>query len=157
MVRMRMLLTALALLALGSGVAQAELYMFYDAEMVPELVQAGGGEQAYGQSTIIVNETDGTFTLALNFAGLESAQIGASLLRAAPDEVGVVLMDLPLGSPVAMMDVLPADVADALAHDELAIQIYTVNNPDGAIRGNYRFVTVNVDVTTWTRVKDLFN
>lgn len=157
MVRMRMLLTVLALLALGSGAAQAELFMFYEAELVPELVQPGGGETAYGQSTIIVNETDGTFTLALNFAGLESAQIGVSLLRAAPDEVGVVLMDLPLGNPIAMTDVLPADVADALAHDELAIQVYSESNPDGAIRGNYRFVTVDVDVFTWTRVKDLFN
>lgn len=155
MVRMRMILLGLALLALGSGPALAAV--FYSAELLPELVQPHSGASAYGQATIIMFEDSSQMHLTLNFAGLDSPQVASRLLVAAPDQPGISILDLPLGSPLAVtLDVTP-DIADALANLELAIQIHSELWPDGAVRGNFQFVTVGVDVTSWTRVKSLFN
>jgi hypothetical protein len=155
MVRMRMILLGLALLALGTGPALAAV--FYAAELLPDLVQPHSGASAYGQATIVMFEAGSQMHLTLNFAGLASLQTAARLLVAAPDQPGVSVLELPLGSPLALTLDLTPDIATALADGELAIQIHSELWPEGAIRGNFGFVTVGVDVTSWTRVKGLFN
>ena len=155
MVRMRMILMGLAVLALTSGVAVGAT--FYQAELLPSNVVPSSPETGYGQSSIIVNLAETQFHLTLNFAGLSTPETGAWLLVGAADEVGTPLIELPASTPIAIiLDTTPA-LLEALDNEELFIQIYSEFAPDGALRGNYAFVTVGVDVTTWSQVKGLFN
>ncbi|HOX24705.1 MAG TPA: CHRD domain-containing protein [Candidatus Krumholzibacteria bacterium] len=145
----------LAVLALGSGAALAATV--YDAELIPESVQPGSGATAYGQATLIINDSRTLAYLTVNFAGLDTPQTGANLLRAAADAVGVEIIPLPTGTPLALTLDFTTALADALDADELAIQIYSEDWPGGAIRGNFAFVIVGVDAETWTHVKGLFD
>lgn len=155
MVRMRMLFMTLALVALGAVSALGAVV--YEAELMPELVQPSSGASAYGQATLIVNDAGTLADLTVNFAGLESAQTSAVLLRAGAAETGTVIATLPLGTPLAMTFDYEGDLVAALDADELAIQIASEDWPDGAIRGNFTFVIVGVDATTWSQVKTLFD
>jgi len=154
MIRKVTLFMMLAVLAIGAGTAQAA--MVYEAELLPAHVISGSEATAYGQATLIIDDGDTDIFLTLNFAGLDSPQVGASLLFASESEMGTVAMELPLGSPRAeVFDATPA-LVDALANDGLAIQVYSEFWPAGAIRGNFVFVTVATEQTSWTQVKTLF-
>ncbi len=158
MVRMRLMSKGLVLLALSALLAGgASAAVFYQAELLPENVRPGSGASAYGQATIIVHDDETLFSLTVNFAGLDAPQTAAALLIGAEDEVGAVVVELPLGSPLAMNLPYTAEIAAAIVDDRLAIQVHSVDWPDGAIRGNFSFVTVGVDQASWTRVKSLFN
>ena len=154
MVRMRTTFLLFSLLLLGAGSATAAIV--YEAELTPELVQPSSGATAYGQATLIINDSRTVANLTLNFAGLDTPQTGATLLRAAADAVGVVIEALPIGTPLALTMDYTAEIAAALAAEVLSIQVYSQDWPDGAIRGNFSFVIVGVDATSWTRVKTLF-
>ena len=158
MVRMGMLSKSLVLLALSALlVSGATAAVFYQAELLPENVRPGSGASAYGQATIIVHDDETQFSLALNFAGLDTPQTAAVLLIGSVDDVGTVAVELPLGTPLAMHLPYTAEIAAAIVDDLLAIQISSEDWPGGAIRGNFNFVTVSVDQASWTRVKALFN
>ncbi|MDD5718519.1 MAG: CHRD domain-containing protein [Candidatus Krumholzibacteria bacterium] len=152
----RNLITMFGLVSMVFGAGAAVAAIAYDAELVPELVIPNSGASAYGQSTLIVDDTATTFALTVNFAGLDTPQTEAKLLWAAADSPGVELLTLPVGTPLALSLPYTADIAEALENGELAIQIYSQDWPAGAIRGNFRFVTVGVDAATWSRVKALF-
>jgi hypothetical protein len=154
MVRMRTIGLILAILALGAGSAAAAVV--YEAELTPELVQPSSGASAYGQATLIVNDAGTQLDLTLNFAGLDTPQTDAVLLRAAADDAGETLRTLPLGTMLAVSFDYEADLASALEDGELAIQIGSELWPGGAIRGNFVFVTVGVDVQTWSQIRTLF-
>ena len=157
MVRMIWVVLCLALIASGAGSASAA--MAYDTQLAPENVYPDSPPigYAWGWATAIVDDAGVHCNLTLNFAGLEAPQTAARLLRAAPGEVGTVLVDLPLGSFLAVSLPYTADLADAIENGELAIQIHSQDWPGGAIRGNFRFVTVEVDAATWSAVKKLFD
>lgn len=155
MVRMRTIALAVVLVALGAASAPAAT--IYEAELTPEQVVPSSGVDAYGQATLIVSDDGTIIDLTVNFAGLDTPQTAARLLQAAIDEPGSELETLPLGTPLALTIANTPAVASALETGQLAIQIYSEAWPDGAIRGNFIFVTVGVDETTWSRVKDLFN
>lgn len=159
MVLMIRSLLCVALLALGAGMAAANEANAYSTDLKPENVRPEPVEigYAWGQATLIVEDEADTFFLTLNFFGLESPQTEAWLLRAAADEAGVPLLQLPNGGFFAESYALNQDIADALAAGELVIQIHDQNYPDGAIRGTFEFVTVAIDETSWTAVKDLFS
>ena len=155
MVRMRTMGILLAVLALGAGSALGAVV--YEAELTPEQVRPGSGASAYGQATLIINDAETMADLTVNFAGLDTEQTGAVLLRATAEDAGTPLLTLPLGTMLAISLEYSNDLRDALAAGELAVQITSEDWPDGAIRGNFSFVTVGVDQTTWTQVKTLFN
>ena len=155
MVRMRLLTLTLAVLALGAASALGAVV--YEAELMPDLVHPESGATAYGQATLIVNDAGTLADLTVNFAGLESAQTSAVLLRAGAGAAGTVIATLPLGTPLAMTMDYEGDLVTAIDADELAIQISSEDWPDGAIRGNFTFVIVGVDATTWSQVKTLFD
>ena len=108
-------------------------------------------------NTLIVSDDGMTFDLTVNFAGLDTPQTAAKLLQATPEDPGTELLILPLGTPLALTLDSTADLAEALESEALAIQIYGEAWPTGALRGNFDFVTVGVDETTWSQVKELFN
>jgi hypothetical protein len=149
----RMILTVAMVMLIGSAASAA---VVYEAELLPELVRPSSGASAYGQATLIVNDAETQAHLTVNFAGLDSDQVAAHLLRAAPESPGSVLSPLPLGTPLAMSMDYEGEFADALESGELAVQITSENWPEGAIRGNFLFVIVGVDQTTWSQVKTLF-
>jgi len=151
---MLMILT-LAVAAIGVGSAQAAVV--YEAELIPENVQPSSGASAYGQATLIVNDAHTHIDLTLNFAGLDTPQVGANLIVATLDEVGTELLVLPMGNPLAQTYEYSATMADALESDELAIQVYSEAWPGGAIRGNFNFVTVRSEFSSWSQVKTLFD
>ncbi len=155
MVRMRTMILVLAIMALGAGSALAAV--IYEAELTPENVVPGSDVDAYGQATLIVSDDGMSIDLTVNFAGLDTPQTAASLIHGTADETGVVLQSLPMGSPLAMTMEHTVAVAEALEAGGLAIQIYSEAWPGGAIRGNFDFVIVGVDETTWSYVKDLFS
>lgn len=155
MVRLRMMVFLIALVALSAGSALGAV--IYEVELTPEQVVPGSGASAYGQATLIVNDAGTSVDLTVNFAGLDTPQTAAQLLVASVGEAGDVLQDLPLGTPLALtLDYTP-EMADALENDMLAIQISSENWPGGAIRGNFVFVVVRMDQATWTQVKTLFD
>jgi hypothetical protein len=147
---------ALLLLATVLGAGPAAAATIFEAELMPEYVVPPASVDAYGQATLIVSDDQSTAHLTVNFAGLDTPQTAASLLRAATGEPGVELEALPLGSPLALVIDADDELADALDVQQLAIRIASEAWPDGAIRGNFVFVTVSVDETTWSRVKKLF-
>jgi hypothetical protein len=153
--RMLRITLGMAMLALTAGSVTAAT--IYEAELTPEQVVPGSGAEAYGQATLIVSDDESSLFLTVNFAGLESTQTGAMLLRAATDAAGTVLEALPLGTPLAVTTAFTPTAAEALDAGELAVQIASENWPEGAIRGDFVFVTVGVDETSWTRVKQLFD
>ena len=153
--RKLMIIALVAAMTLGATGAMAAV--IYEAELTPEMVRPSSGASAYGQATLIVNDAGTEYHLTLNFAGLDTDQTGAALLSAGMDDPGSSLLTLPVGTPLALTQALTADIAEALESDRLAVQIYSEAWPGGAIRGNFQFVTVGVDVTTWTAVKTLFN
>ncbi len=155
MVRKRMVILALALLAMGVGSSLAATV--YEAELTPENVVPSSGVDAYGQATLIVGDNLTTIDLTLNFVGLDTEQTAAKLIRATPEQPGVEMLTLPLGSPLALTLDYTAEMGEALEAGELAIQIYSEAWTAGALRGNFDFVIVPVDETTWSNVKDLFN
>ncbi len=155
MVRMRLLTLTLAVLALGAVSSPGAVV--YEAELMPELVHPDSGASAYGQATLIVNDAGTMADLTVNFAGLDSPQVSAVLLRAGAGVAGTVIENLPLGTPLAMTMDYEGDLVTAIDADELAIQIASENWPEGAIRGNFTFVIVGVDATTWSQVKTLFD
>jgi len=154
MVRMRMI-SLLAVLVLCAGSAMAAVV--YEAELLVDNVIGGCDCGAYGQATLIVNDEATEASLTLNFAGLQSAQTGSCLLVGAEGEAGTLLMDLELGSPLAMTIAYTPELDAALQADELIIQVYSENCPEGATRGNFVFVTVGVEDHAWSNVKAMFN
>lgn len=154
MVRMRMI-SLLAVLVLCAGSAMAAVV--YDATLLVENVVGGCDCGAYGQATLIVNDEATEAALTLNFAGLQSPQTGAALLVGADGEVGTMLMDLDLGTAIAMTIAYTPELDAALQADELIIQVYSEGCPDGATRGNFVFVTVGVQNHAWSNVKAMFN
>ena len=154
MVRMRMI-ALLAVLVLCAGSAMAAVV--YEAELLVDNVIGGCDCGAYGQATLIVNDEATMASLTLNFAGLQSAQTGAALLVGAEDAVGTMLLELAVGSPLATTIDYTPELDAALANDELIIQVYSENCPDGATRGSFVFVTVGVEAHTWSNVKAMFN
>ena len=155
MVRMLRIALVLATAALGAGSALAAT--IYEAELTPEQVVPSSGVDAYGQATLIVSDDATTVYLTVNFAGLDTPQTAAKLLVGPTDQPGDELEPLPLGMSLALTLDYTVEMAVALEADELAIQIYSEAWPDGALRGNFDFVTVGVDETTWSQVKELFN
>ncbi|MEZ4386019.1 MAG: CHRD domain-containing protein [Candidatus Krumholzibacteriia bacterium] len=155
MIRLAMLLTLLTVLAVGAGSVQAAV--IYEAELTPESVQPASGATAYGQATLILNDDRTEVLLTLNFAGLDTPQTAASLLFATADEVGTVARALPVGTPLAEVFNYTAAIGEALLNDGLAIQVYSEDWPDGAIRGNFQFVTVGTTTSTWSQLKTLFD
>ncbi len=165
MVRRFMLTLILALTVIGAGSALAA--MAYHTVLLPENVRPQPVETGYawGQATLIVNDEETHFNLTFNFAGLEAPQTAVKLLRASVHDAGMVLdATLPFeyyfhaGSYVVTADILEAlQVENDEGVTELAIQVYDERYPGGAIRGNFRFVTVQVDAATWSSVKNLFN
>ncbi|MBD3220649.1 CHRD domain-containing protein [bacterium] len=152
--RIAKVLFCLALVMAGVGAAQAAVV--YEAELMPEYVVPPSGASAYGQATLIVNDDETLAYLTVNFAGLDTDQTDAALLIGMDDEAGTVYTNLDLGSPLAMTMDYTMDLDEALDTDTLAIQIYSQDWPEGAIRGNFEFVTVPTEANTWSQVKGLF-
>jgi len=152
--RMRMI-TLLAIMALGAGSALGA--WVYEAELTSDNVAGGSLCDGFGQATLIVNDMQTEAYLTVNFAGLDSPQIDAALLRAAAGEPGTVLLMLDNGSPLALTVEYTMEMMEAVDAGELAIQVSTEQCPNGAIRGDFAFVTVPVDMQTWSQVKTLFD
>lgn len=128
----------------------------YQATLLPSLVVPPSGENAYGSATLIVSSDGMHAAYTVNFAGLEGAQTAAFLMGAPEGANGPVLFSLPLGTPVSgMLDMTPALTA-ALADGGLAIQVNSVDWPNGVLRGNFAWVTVATDAATWSSMKALF-
>jgi len=144
----------LALLAFAPPAAFAE--NVYTAVLLPSLVVPPSGENAYGTATLIVADDGALAALTVNFAGLEGAQTAAMLMDAPEGANGPVLLDLPLGTPVAIMVDMTPGITAALADGDLAIQINNLDWPDGVLRGNFAWVTVATEEATWSAVKALF-
>lgn len=150
------LVLLLAILAMVAFVATAQADIIFQATMLPASVVPPSSADAYGMATIIVTDSWSDATYTVNFAGLESAQTSAVLMHAAVGANGPTLVELPLGAPLAGHLTVTAELHDALEAGDLAIQISEVNFPDGSIRGNFSFVTVPTEDTSWSQVKALF-
>lgn len=147
-------LFCVVLLALAPAAVYAET--IYQAVLLPSSVVPPSGENAYGTATLIVANDGLQAAYTVNFAGLEGAQTGAFLMNAPVGANGPVLLDLPLGTPVAGMIDMTQDLAEALADGDLAIQINSEDYPGGVLRGNFAWVTVASEEATWSSVKALF-
>lgn len=154
MARLITIFTLLAVLGLGVGTAQAAVV--YSAVLSPDQVLPQSGASAYGEATLIVDDSGTMIHLTLNFAGLDTPQSGAELLFAAAGEVGTVAHVLPLGTPLAMSLDNTVLLNDALQTENLSIQVASEDWPGGAIRGTFAFVTVGSEASSWTAVKNLF-
>ena len=155
MMRMTTLLALLTVLACAAGSAQAATV--YETELMPEFVVPESGADAWGRATLIVSDDHSEMYLTVNFAGLESPQTSAGLSIGGADEIGTMILELPLGVPLAETIATTPDLLDALANDLLSIQIGSEDWPEGAIRGNFEFVMVGAEVSSWTEVKTLFD
>ncbi len=142
------------LLALAPAAVFAET--IYQAILLPSAVVPPSGEDAYGTATLIVANDGLQAAYTVNFAGLEAEQTGAFLMNAPVGVNGPMLLDLPLGTPVAGVIDMTASLAAALADGDLAIQINSVDFPSGVLRGNFAWVTVATEEATWSSVKALF-
>lgn len=151
MIRLTTLLTLLAALVLGAGVANAA--KIYEAELLPMV----DGISAYGQATLIVDDSASHVLLTVNFAGLDSDQTGAELLFAPEDEEPSLALTLDTGSPLALTFPYSNEIGAALETDTLMLQISSENHPDGVLSGTFAFVTVGNEETSWTQVKNLFD
>ena len=77
--------------------------------MLPGLVVPPSDESAYGTATLIVADDGLHAAYTVNFAGLEGTQTAAFLMAAPEGANGPVLVDLPLGTPIAgSIDMTPA-------------------------------------------------
>lgn len=159
MVRLVMLVLCFAVVTLAAGVATANVADAYSAELKSSNVPGWSEsyEYAWGQATLIRERDTGAIHLTLNFWGLETPHLQTALLRAGEGDPGVLLLELPAGSMLALSVADHPLIADALANDELVIQISDERYPDGAIRGTFAYQTVDIDHATWSSVKDLFN
>lgn len=129
----------------------------YSAILLPGQVVPPSDESAYGTATLIVAADGLHAAYTVNFAGLEGTQTAAFLMAAPEGSNGPVLVDLPLGTPIAgSINVTPA-IANALADSSLAIQINSTDWPTGVLRGNFHWVTVPTEGSTWSSVKVLFD
>lgn len=155
MARLLTVFTLLAVLGLSVGTAQAA--RIYSAVLSPDQVLPQSGASAYGEATLIVDDSGSMIHLTLNFAGLDTPQSGAELLFAAEGEVGTVAHVLPLGTPLAVSIDNTALLNDALLSEGLSIQVSSEDWPDGAIRGTFAFVIVSSEASSWTAVKSLFD
>jgi hypothetical protein len=147
-------LCLLVLIAVAPVTVFAET--IYQAVMLPSLVVPPSAENAYGSATLIVADDGLHAAYTMNFAGLEGAQTAAMLMNAPEGANGPVLLDLPLGTPIAgSIEMNPALTA-ALQAGDLAIQINSADYPSGVLRGNFAWVTVSSEEATWSSVKALF-
>lgn len=151
MIRKLTLFLVLAVCAVGAQAA-----VIYHADLTPEAVVPGSEAPAFGESTLIISDDGTQISLTLNFAGLDSPQTAAHLLFAATAEVGTMAMELPNGTPMATTFANTVDLETALGGDTLAIQVYSELWPEGAIRGNFEFVAVESEHSSWSHVKNLF-
>jgi hypothetical protein len=147
-------LCLLVLIAVAPAAVFAET--IYQAVMLPSLVVPPSGENAYGSATLIVAEDGLHAAYTMNFAGLEGVQTAAKLMNAPEGANGPVLLDLPLGTPVAGTIAMTPALTAALAAGDLAIQIDSADYPSGVLRGNFVWVTVSSEEATWSSVKALF-
>jgi len=154
MARLITIFTLLAVLGLGVGTAQAA--RIYSAVLSPDQVLPESGASAYGEATLVVDDTGTMIHLTLNFAGLDTPQSGAELLYASEGEVGTVAHLLPLGTPLATTLDNTVLLNDALEAESLSIQVASEDWPGGAIRGTFAFVTVGTEASSWTAVKNIF-
>jgi hypothetical protein len=146
----------LALMALAPAAVYAA-GSFYQTEMLPSLVvPACNQEGVYGTATLIVYDDSSQGAYTLNFGGLVGAQTGANLMAAAVGANGPVLLSLPLGTPIAGLITVTSELRTALTAGNLAVQINSDDCPGGVLRGNFAFVQVATDATTWSSVKALF-
>jgi hypothetical protein len=146
--------TLLVLVALAPTALLAET--IYSAVLLPGLVVPPSTESAYGTATLIVADDGLHAAYTVNFAGLEGAQTAAFLMAAPEGTNGATLLDLPLGTPIAGIIAMTPALASALADSSLALQINSTDWPTGVLRGNFHWVTVAAEETTWSAVKALF-
>ncbi len=146
----------LALIAVLGTSTPAQAEIVFQATMLPDYVVPASAADAYGMATLVVADDWSQAAYTLNFAGLESPETGAVLFHAAAGETGPSLMTLPLGSPLAGTFAITPEMHDALDNAALAIQVAEENYPDGCIRGNFTFVVVPTEPTSWGSVKTLF-
>jgi hypothetical protein len=157
---MRMKLTSavatLTLLAiLGTGASSAE--MLFETHVSGEAVVPPTDSTAGGVATLMVSADYSEAGFTLNFAGLESPQVGAAFVSAAPGNNGDVLFELPLGSPVSGVWVLDAEDVAAILNETLAVIITTEAYPEfGEVRGDFIPTMVATDDATWSDVKNLY-
>jgi len=151
MIRKLTLFVLLAVCAVGAQAA-----VIYHADLTPEAVVVGSEAPAFGEATLIISDDGSVIGLTLNFAGLDSPQTAARLLFATVTEVGTTAMELPVGTPLAITFDNTVELEDALLNEALAIQVYSEFWPDGAIRGNFEFIAVENENSSWSHVKNLF-
>jgi hypothetical protein len=144
----------LILMALAPAAVYAE--NIYQAVMLPSLVVPACGENAYGTAVLIISDDGSRGAYTVNFGGLEGAQTAAMLMNAPEGTNGPMLLELPIGTPVAgTIDMTPALTAALIAGD-LAIQINSTDWTAGVLRGNFVWVAVATEEATWSSVKALF-
>jgi hypothetical protein len=149
-------ITSFALLALVAFVAPASAETIFEAELTGSQEVPPTDSTAYGTATIILNDaqTEATYTVA--FAGLDYPQTAAHFHLGAPGENGPPIFTLDLGSPLAGVWPLTVDDVTALLNEEVYVNIHTEGYPGGEIRGDFEFVTVATEPTTWSQLKSLY-
>jgi Cu/Zn superoxide dismutase len=101
--------------------------------------QAGTGSSGTGIGSFGLNHTETELTYDITFSGLSSTEVAAHIHSDA--EGGAVVKDLGTGSPKigvwssADTPPLNPDRVAALKNGDLYVNIHTVNNPAGEIRG----------------------
>lgn len=144
---------------LSTSVATADI-LTYTAHLNASNEVPPSASTATGMATLTV-DTDGGPTglpLHIEFSGLSSTQTGAHVHLAGAGFNGAVIHVLPMGSPLdTTLDLEGLLEISSLAAGDLYVNIHTVNNPGGEIRGQLIFTsTVDAENSTWGNIKSLY-
>jgi len=144
---------------LTAGAATADI-LTYTAHLNASNEVPPSTSTATGMATLTVDSDGSAFGLPLHieFSGLSSTQTGAHVHLAGAGSNGAVIHVLPMGSPLdTSLDLEGLFETASLAAGNLYVNIHTVNNPGGEIRGQLIFTsTVDAENSTWGNIKSLY-
>jgi hypothetical protein len=127
----------LSLLLLGGSVsAQTEVYR---ARLSPMPTTPQTKSEITGGGEVLLTLAGSTLTVSGNFAGLSSVATAAHVHNGPPAQPGPVIFTLTLseatsGEISGVLELTPDQVA-ALKANSLYIQVHSVSNPPGELRG----------------------
>lgn len=111
----------------------------YRARLSPMPTTPQTVDEITGEGEVILTLSGNTLTVEGHFAGMSSAATGAHLHNGPPAQPGPVVHALeideaPSGTISAELELTDEQV-QALQNNELYVQVHSVNNPPGELRG----------------------
>jgi hypothetical protein len=133
--RVRGAWASFAFLCLSAGAAQAQL-VFLSATLDGLQEVPPNATTGIGSGCFVLDLTAMTLDYQIEFTGLSSSETEAHIHGfAGPGATAPVLYQLPLGSPITGTIAVTSAEAQGMVNGQTYVNIHTVNNPNGEIRG----------------------